>query len=149
MITLLGERIMSRDKTATLQYCSIPCSAAEFIVSHFSSDWVEIRHDPFLRGKDHVERQNSDPAALQYFMQCCRIYNQPISQPFLIKLSWNSAWLVSRVKGSSLHWKIVTLQHCSIPCSACRISISKELGHFSMDWAEITLQAIILPFLSL
>ena len=41
MIILLGERIMSRDITATLQYCSIPCSAAEFIislyVSHFSS----------------------------------------------------------------------------------------------------------------
>ena len=48
---------------------------------------IEIRHDPFLRGKDHVERKNSDSAALQYFMQCCRIYNQPISQPFLIKLS--------------------------------------------------------------
>ena len=141
MIILLGERIMSRDITATLQYCSIPCSAAEFIislyVSHFSSDWVEIRHDPFLRGKDHVERQNSDPAALQYFMQCCRIYNQPISQPFLIKLSWNSAWLVSRVKGSSLHWKKVTLQHCSIPCSAAESIISPYLSHFSSDWAAI------------
>ena len=90
MIILLGERIMSRDITATLQYCSIPCSAAEFIislyVSHFSSYWVEIRHDPFVRGKDHVERKNSDPAALQYFMQCCRIseyFTAYISQPFL------------------------------------------------------------------
>ena len=141
MIPFLEERIMLRDKTATLQYCSIPCSAAEFIislyVSHFSSDWVEIRHDPFLRGKDHVERQNSDPAALQYFMQCCRIYNQPISQPFLIRLSWNLAWLVSRVKGSSLHWKNVTLQHCSIPCTAAESISSPYLSHFSSDWAAI------------
>ena len=29
------------------------------------------------------------------------------------------------------------LQHCIIPCSACRISINQELSHFSMDWAEI------------
>ena len=49
-------------KTVTLQQCSTICSGAE----------PEILHDDSLSGKDQVNGQNSDPAALQYYMQCCR-----------------------------------------------------------------------------
>ena len=36
-------------------------------------DWAEILHDNSLVKKDLVYAQNSDPAKLQYYMQCCRI----------------------------------------------------------------------------
>ena len=67
-------------------------------LSHFSTDWAEILHDCYLGGKDEVCRQNIDPAALQYSMQHCRISNRTITQPFLIGLSWNLAWLLLRYK---------------------------------------------------
>ena len=54
------------------------CSSAFFSI---------ILHDCYLGGKDEVCRQNIDPAALQYSMQRCRISNQTITQPFLIRLS--------------------------------------------------------------
>ena len=74
-------------------------------LSHFSTDWAEILHDCYLGGKDEVCRQNIDPAALQYSMQRCRISNQTITQPFLIRLSLNLAWLLRRCKQSSLDTK--------------------------------------------
>ena len=70
-------------------------------LSHFWTEWAEILHDCYLGGKDEVCRQNIDPAALQYSMQRCRIYNQTVTQPFLIGLSWNLAWLLLRCKQSS------------------------------------------------
>ncbi len=38
----------------------------------FSTDWPEILHDESLSWKDQVYGQNSDPAALKYYMQCFR-----------------------------------------------------------------------------
>ena len=64
--------------TVTLQHCSYTCSAAEplnirLYLCHFSTDLAEILHDNSLVGeKDQVYSQNSDPAALQYYMQRCR-----------------------------------------------------------------------------
>ena len=73
--------------------------------SHFLTEWAEILHDSYLGGKDDVWRQNIDPAALQYTMQRCRISNRTITQPFLMGLSWNLAWLLLRCKQSSLDTK--------------------------------------------
>ena len=42
-------------------------------LNHFLTDWPEILHDDSLSGKDDVYGQNSYPAALQYYMQRCRI----------------------------------------------------------------------------
>ena len=67
-------------------------------LSHFSTKWAVILHDCFLGGKDEVCRQNIDPAALQYSMQRCRIFNRTITQPYFIGLSWNLAWLLLSCK---------------------------------------------------
>ena len=54
-------------------------------------DWAEILHDDSLDGKDQIYSQNSDPAALQYSMQRCRIsenytaYISAISQRIELK----------------------------------------------------------------
>ena len=90
-----------------------PCSKCLYWLHffHFSTELAEILHDCYLGGKDKVCRQNIDPAALQYSMQRCRISSQTITQPFLIQLSWNLAWLLFRWKGWSLQTKY---RPCSI-----------------------------------
>ena len=66
---------------------------------------------------------------------------QPISQPFLNGFSWNWAWLFLRFKQSSLDTK-------QWPCSTA-VFHAVHAECLSIDWAEITLQAITLPFLNL
>ena len=55
------------------------------IIAIASESFAEIWHDHSIWGKDHVERKNCDPAALQNSMQRCRIYNQPISHQIELK----------------------------------------------------------------
>ena len=92
-----------------LRLSSTLCRKSYF--DHF--DFAKLRpglHDCYLGKMDKVCRQNIDPAALQYSMQRCRISNQTITQPFLIRLSWNLAWLLFSCKQSSLDTK-------QLPCS--------------------------------
>ena len=83
---------------------STTCSAAEPInirlyLCHFSTDWAEILHDNSLGEKDQVCAQNSDPAALQYYMQSYRT-----SKYLTAYISAISQWI-------DLKFCIVTLDH--------------------------------------
>ena len=76
-----------------------------------------------------------------------RLYNQqpdrPPSPEANVSIGYNSAisqWIelkfcmiVIQVVMMKSADKTQTLQHCSNPCSACRISISQKLGHFLSD----------------
>ena len=96
--SLGGEDQVYRVKTVTLQHCSIPCSAAEYLntlglyLSYFSTDWAENFHDCSLGGKDQVYRVKT--LTLQHCSIPCSAAESLntlclTSQPFLNVFSWN------------------------------------------------------------
>ena len=79
------------------------CTCLDWLyLRHFSTDWPEILHDNSPSGKDQVFSQNSDPAALQYYMQHWRIsihstvYISWIELKFCIMSMWKGSNVESK-----------------------------------------------------
>ena len=142
-------RIESRDEIWTLQHCSILCSAAESLIlsAHNSviSHWIGLKFRQINLLVWRIKFRDETwtlPAALQYSIQCCKISIQSVTQPFLVRFSWN---LVESDQESKLK---VTLENCSIPCSAAESLKSQFfLSHFLSEWTDASIKP--LEFLSL